>query len=105
MILTKLDNDIIIEHLYEWNKSAKVTDKLALDVYIKSIDFIEDDIVFYYKRISPIISEECGITKENVSQGKEEIGQYGYAKLSNFEEPYKNILLGAIREIKLKSIL
>jgi len=69
MILTKLDNDIIIEHLYEWNKSAKFTDKLALDVYIKSIDFIEDDIVFYYQRISPILSEECGITKENVSQG------------------------------------
>ena len=41
MILTKSDNDVIIKHIYEFNKSVDIGDKMAIDVYINSIEFLD----------------------------------------------------------------
>jgi len=101
MILKKSDNNIIIKHFYEWNKSAEVHNKLAIDVYINSIDFLEDDVLFNCKRIKPIIDYSCGINEDNVGKSRKDIGDYITVKLSEFESPYKEILKAAIREIKI----
>lgn len=104
MILTKSDNDIIIKHFYEWNKSAEVHNKLAIDVYINSIEYSEDDILFNCTRISPILDDSCGISEDSVGKSKKDIGDDITVKLSDFESPYNEILKAAIREIKIEVV-
>jgi hypothetical protein len=106
MKLTKLDNDIIVEHIYELNKSVDTGDKMAIDVYINSIEFLDnDDVVFNCIRIKPIVDDSCGITEDTVGKSKKEIGEDISCKLSEFEEVYKNVLKSAIREIKINKFL
>lgn len=103
--LTKEDNDIILNHLYEWNKGVETHMKMAMDTYVDAIEFIEDNIMFHYKKIKPILDDDCGITENNVGEGKGEIGDKYSVKLSQFEKPYDDILYSAVREIKLNKIL
>jgi hypothetical protein len=106
MILTKSDNDVIVKHIYEFNKSVVTGDKMAIDVYIKSIEFLDnDDVIFNCTRIKTILDESCGINEDNVGNSKKEIGEDISCKLSEFREVYKNILKSAIREIKINKFL
>jgi len=105
MILTKSDNDIIIKHQYEFNKLVDTGNKMAIDVYINSIDFLEDDIVFNCKRIKPIVDYSCGITENNVGKSQGDIGDDVSVKLSDLEDVYKNILKSAIREIRINKLV
>lgn len=102
--LTKGDNDIIINHLYKYNEGAEVTMKMAMDVYIKTIEFTEKDIIFHFKGIKPILDDDCNITDKNIGKGID-IDREDSVPLSKFEPPYNNILYGAIREIKLNKLL
>jgi hypothetical protein len=106
MILTKSDNDVIIKHIYDFNKSVDVGDKMAIDVYINSIEFLDNnDVVFNCIRIKPIVDYSCGITEDNIGDSKKEIGEDISCKLSEFDREYKNILKAAIREIKINKFL
>lgn len=106
MILTKSDNDVIIKHLYEFNKSVDTGDKMAIDVYINSIEFLDnDDVVFNCIRIKPVLDYSCGITEDNVGKSRKDIGEDISCKLSEFEGEYKNILKAAIREIKINKFI
>jgi hypothetical protein len=106
MILTKSDNDVIIKHIYEFNKSVDIGDKLAIDVYINSIEFLDnDDVVFNCIRIKPIVDDSCGITEDNVGNSKKKIGEDISSKLSDFDVVYQNIFKAAIREIKINKFL
>jgi|LauGreDrversion4_2_1035121.scaffolds.fasta_scaffold528939_2 hypothetical protein len=106
MILTKSDNDVIIKHIYDFNKSVDVGDKMAIDVYINSIEFLDnDDVVFNCIRIKPIVDYSCGITEDTVGKSKKEIGEYLSSKLSDFDREYQNIFKAAIREIKINKFL
>jgi hypothetical protein len=105
MKLTKLDNNVIIKHFYEWNKSVDVDKKLAIDVYINSIDFLEDDLVFNCTVVEPIIDHNCGITEQSVNRPGDKLGDKLSIKLSEFEHPYKEILQSSIREIKLNKLI
>jgi len=106
MILTKSDNDIIIKHMYEFNKSVDTQHQMAIDVYINSIEFLDnDDIAFNCTRIKPILDNSCGITEDTVGKSKKEIGEDISCKLSEFEEVYKIVLKSAIREIKINKFL
>ncbi len=102
MILTKLDNDIIIKHQYEWNKSDN--DKIVIDVYINSIEFLKDDIVFNCTKIKPIIDNSCGITEDTIKKGNGDIGDNITVKLSQFDNKHKIVLNAAIREIKINKL-
>ncbi len=106
MILTKSDNDIIIKHIYDFNKSVDTQNQMAIDVYINSIEFLDnDDINFNCTRIKPVIDDSCGITEDTVGRSKGDIGENITAKLSQFEVVYKNILKAAIREIKISKFV
>jgi hypothetical protein len=105
MKLTKEDNDIILNHFYQWNKGVEAHMKMAIDSYIKSIEFIEDDIIFHAIRIKPILDKVCNITEDNVGSSKGKIGNHVSIKLSQFDKPYSDILYAAVREIKLNRIV
>jgi hypothetical protein len=106
MILTKSDNDIIIKHIYDFNKSVDTQHQMAIDVYINSIEFLDNhDVIFNCTRIKPIIDDSCGITEDTVGSSKGDIGENITAKLSEFEVVYKNILKAAIREIKISKFV
>jgi hypothetical protein len=101
--LTKEDNDIIINHLYVYNKGVETHMKMAMDTYVDALEFVDDDIIFHTSRIKPILLG--GITEDNVGKSKGEIGAKTSIKLSGFEKPYDDILLQAIREIKLSRVI
>jgi hypothetical protein len=103
--LTKDDNNIIIKHLYEWNKKVPINEKMAMDSYIESIDFIEDDIIFNSIRINPILDEDHDITKDTVGGQKGKIGDRNSISINDFSKPYRDIFLGTIREIKINKLL
>jgi hypothetical protein len=108
MILTKSDNDVIIKHIYEFNKSVDIGDKMAIDVYINSIEFLDnDEVVFNCIRIKPIVDDSCGITEDNVggSRSGVKIGEDLSSKLSDFDVVYQNVFKAAIREIKINKFL
>jgi hypothetical protein len=106
MILTKSDNDIIIKHIYDFNKSVDTQNQMAIDVYINSIEFLDnDDINFNCTRIKPVIDDSCGITEDTVGRSKGDIGENITTKLSHFEGVYKNLLKAAIREIKISKFV
>lgn len=103
--LTKEDNDIILKHLYEWNKGLEIHMKMAMDSYVEYIEFTSNDIIFHSKRTKPVLDIECDITEDNVGKSKGEIGDTFSRSLSKFEKPYGDIFLAAVREIKLNKIL
>lgn len=103
--LTKEDNDIILKHLYEWNKGLEIHMKMAMDSYVQSIEFTPDDIIFHSKIIKPVLDSECDITEDNVGKSRGEIGDTFSRSLSQFEKPYGNIFYAAVREIKINKIL
>lgn len=104
MILTKDDNDVIIKHQYDWNKTVGIDgEKMAIDVYVNSIEFIQDDVVFNCKIIEPVLDPSCGINLKNVNISKR-LGEKISLKLSGFSSTYRKILEAAIREIKLKKL-
>jgi hypothetical protein len=106
MILTKSDNDIIIKHIYEFNKSVATHDKMAIDVYINSIELLDnDDIAFNCIIIKPIVDSSCGVTEDSVGRSRKDIGDTVTAKLSQFDDRYRNILKAAIREIKISKFV
>lgn len=102
--LTKEDNDIILNHLYKYNESVDTNMKMAMDSYVETIEFVENDIIMNGKRIKPIIDESCGVTEDNCGLPSGEIGESISLKLSQFESPYNNIFISAIREIKLNKL-
>jgi len=102
--LTKEDNDIILNHLYKYNEGVDTNMKMAMDSYVETIEFVENDFILHMKRIKPILDESCGITEDVCGESKGEIGKSISIKLSQLESPYNNIVLSAIREIKLKKL-
>lgn len=100
--LNKEDNDIIIEHLYEYNKGVPINDKMAMDVYIEEIQF-KDDIIIKRIKIETIKIEN--IKDDEYGKGEGEIGEIICVNLNRFEEPYKSIITGAIREIKINHFI
>ena len=103
--LTKEDNDIIINHLYKWNKGVENYMKMAMDTYVDALEFRENDIIFHTTKIEPILDGDFGITKDNVNKTRGEIGDLVSISISQFGKPYDGILYAAVREIKLRSIL
>ena len=101
--LTKEDNDIIINHLYKYNKGVETHMKMAMDSYVHALEFVEDDIIFHNTRINTVLDDD--ITVDNVGKSNGEIGAKTSSKLSGFEKPYNDILSAAVREIKLNKIL
>ena len=101
--LTKEDNDIILHHLYKWNKGVETHMKMAMDSYVNSIEFVENDIIFHSTRINPVLDDD--ITEDNVGKSKNKIGDKTSIKLSQFESPYDDIFYATVREIKLNKIL
>ena len=101
--LTKEDNDIILKHLYEWNKGVETHMKMAMDSYVDALEFVDEDIVFHTSIIKPILLD--GITEDNVGKSNGKIGDKKSLKLSGFEKPYYDILLQSIREIKLSRVI
>ena len=102
--LTKSDNDIIVNHFYKYNRTVEVHQKMAIDFYIESIEFL-DDIKFHGVRIKPVLDDSCDITKDNVGDGRGQLGETFDVFFSQFEKPYSDILSAAIREIKLNRII
>ena len=101
--LTKEDNDIILNHLYKYNKGVETHMKMAMDYYVDALEFVEGDIIFHSTRIDPILDDD--ITEDNVGKSNGEIGAKTSSKLSGFEKPYDSILYAAVREIKLSKLL
>ena len=101
--LTKEDNDIIINHLYKYNKGVETHMKMAMDSYVDALEFVEDDIIFHNTRINPILGD--GITEDTVGKSNGEIGAKTSIKLSQFEKPYNDIFYAAVREIKLSRLI
>ena len=103
--LTKEDNDIILNHLYKYNEGVETNMKITMDSYVETIEFVENDFILHMKRIKPILDESCGITEDTCGKSQGEIGESISIKLSQFESPYNNIVLAAIREIKLNRLV
>lgn len=101
--LTKEDNDIILHHLYKYNQGVEVHMKMAMDSYVNSIEFVENDIIFHSTRINPVLIGD--ITEDNVGKSKGKIDDKITIKLSKVESPYDDIFYAAVREIKLNKIL
>lgn len=103
--LTKEDNDIILNHLYEYNKGVETHMKMAMDSYVDSLEFTDNDIIFHSIRIKPILDKECNINEDNVGKGRGEIGDVVSISLSGVETPYNDIFYAAVREIKLNRLI
>lgn len=104
MILTKEDNDIIVYHLYKYGEGfSDIKDKMAMDFYIKEIEFSKNETIFKGVRIKPILID--GVLEENIGKGRGDIGDYMEIKLSEVDGDYTKPLQAAIREIKLKKII
>lgn len=101
--LTKEDNDIIINHLYKYNKGLETHMKMAMDSYVDVLEFVEDDIIFHITRINPVLDDD--ITEDNVGKSSGVTGDKKSIKLSRFEKPYDSILYAAVREIKLSRLI
>lgn len=102
--LTKEDNDIIVYHLYKYSDGfSDITDRKAMDFYINTIEFLENDTILKGFRIKQIpfddVREENILWRIGKSRGDLE------TTLSKFDKEYINSLKAAIREIKLKKIV
>ena len=113
MKLTKLDNNVIIKHFYEWNKSVDVDKKLAIDVYkiqldnvcyrqwdqterIKKDSLQIGDLVFFRSTQSPS-GWHCG-TYIGETMFIHAANKYEGVKVSSLLEPrYKKAYKGAGR--------
>jgi hypothetical protein len=104
MILTKEDNDIIVYHLYKYGEEfSDIADKMAMDFYINTIEFLENETILKGVRIKPVPID--GVLEENIGKGRGDIGDYMKIKLSEVDGDYIKPLKAAIREIKLKKII
>ena len=102
--LTKEDNDIIVYHLYKCGEGfSDIRDKMAMDFYINTIEFLENDTILKGVRIKPIPLD--GVCEKNIPNGRGEVGDYLEIILSKFDREYIGSLKAAIREIKLKKII
>lgn len=102
MILSKEDNDIIVEHLYKYNEGVGVVDKMAMDSYINRIEFTDDDIIFHGVRIVAVPIDD--IEQYNIGESIGEVGDKVTISLSIFDTVYREVFKSAIREIKINRI-
>ena len=103
--ITKEDNDIILSHLYKYNQGVDIPDKIAMDCYVKRIEFQDDETIFHCKRIKAILDKDYNITEDTVRSGRGDIGDDLSILLSGFGSPYGSIFKSAIREIKLNKLI
>lgn len=101
--LSREDNDIIVRHLYEYNEGVDVEQRMSMDCYINEIDFTENDLVFKCLGIETILYGD--IITDKIIPINNVVGKLFEIKLSEFESPYNQILMGAIREIKLRRLI
>lgn len=106
--LTKEDNDIIVYHLYKYSDGfSDITDRKAMDFYINTIEFLENDTILKGFRIKQIPFDD--VREENIlwriGKSRGDLGDYLEIILSEFDKEYINSLKAAIREIKLKKIV
>ncbi len=102
MILSKEDNDIIINHLYKYNEGVGVVDKMAMDSYINKIEFTDNDIIFHGVRIVAVPIDD--VEEYNIGKGIGEVGDKVTIELSVFDPVYREVFKAAIREIKINRI-
>ena len=105
--LDKDDNEIVRTHIYEANKALPTHEKMAMNVFIHSIDIDGEEVTFHTTIIEPILDEENGITKDVTGEDHwkpESLGKPETIFLKNFEGPVKESLRAAIREIQIRKI-
>ncbi len=105
IITDDVDNKTILDYLYSINSTLPVHERIAIDCDITKIIFDDDKIIFNFIVINPIFDFDGGITEDIVPDRSEDLGKIGEVSINGFDEPIKSVLLGAIREIKLRKIL
>ena len=101
------DNFIIRAHIYETNKHLPIHEKMAINVFVTGIEVDDDDIRFHHIVTEPILDEECGVTRDAVSDecyNMKEIGRHNVISINNFDVPIKSSLRAAVREIQIRKI-
>ena len=104
MILTEIDNQIIINHIYNYNKNVDYKNKIVMDCIITDIVIKDDDTIFNYVKVDAILDDECGVTEDVVSKAKD-IGSSGTINLSKLDDDLKGLMISALREININKLL
>ncbi len=99
IILTKEDNNIIVNHLYTNNRTCDVSDRIAMDSYINYIDFIDNDIILNCSVIEVVPDDTVPSATRSISS----IGTNFDVNLSTMH--LSNIFAGAIREIQINKLI
>lgn len=105
----ELENNIIKKYIFNYNKGSEIVENIVLDVYIDSIEWTENDIIFHSTTILPDQSDySVKISEDIIENCNRYLGKKSEIKLSKFDRNqsnFKNIIFSALREIKLNKII
>jgi hypothetical protein len=105
--LNKEDNQKFFDVFDSHNKSVeRISDKIALDVYVEALDFVENDIVFHCVKLDKSEIKVFGAEEENIGSGSDKKpGERLIVKFSNLEPEIKSLSLSFVREIKISKMI
>lgn len=105
--LDKKDNQKLFDIFDSHNRSVeRISDKIALDVYVEALDFIDDDVLFHCFKLDKSEIKVFGAEEENIGSGSDKKpGESLIVKFSNLEPEIKSLALSFVREIKISKMI
>lgn len=105
--LDKKDNKKFFDIFDSHNRSVeRISDKIALDVYVEALDFVENDFIFHCVKLHKSEIKVFGAEEENIGSGTDKKpGENTIIKFSNLEPDIKSLALSFVREIKISKII